>query len=232
MLAGLLAGVDGDDPDRRWLVQGVGGHLSLGLVHDHPHASRLGRSSKRLAISTAAVAASHPLLPCLPPARSSACSRVLVVRTPKVQGTPDSRATCCRPRADSPATYSKWGVSPRITAPRHTTASNCPESASRPAASGSSKAPGVQMTSMSSGTMPSFRNAARAPSTSFSVTTPLKREATTANRRPRPSSVPSRVLMTHPPPRDWTAGAPAFRAWPSDSRCSRPWASSPAGPAP
>ena len=40
------------------------------------------------------------------------------------RGGPVSSATRCRPAAHSPATYSKCGVSPRITAPRQITASN------------------------------------------------------------------------------------------------------------
>jgi len=42
----------------------------------------------RLPISTALMAASKPLLPLLAPARSMACSSVLVVSTPKAIGTP------------------------------------------------------------------------------------------------------------------------------------------------
>ena len=56
-------------------------------------------------------------------ARSIACSIVSHVRTPKPIGTPASCDACARPRAASPATYSKCGVSPRITAPTATIAS-------------------------------------------------------------------------------------------------------------
>jgi len=45
--------------------------------------------SDRRAISMAARAASHPLFPILVPARSTACSRVSAVITPKVMGTPE-----------------------------------------------------------------------------------------------------------------------------------------------
>ena len=77
-----------------------------------PHASRpilrpcAGRYSSlsRLAVSTADRAASAPLLPSLPPARSTAWSHVSVVRTPKATGMPVSRATAAAPLADSPAT--------------------------------------------------------------------------------------------------------------------------------
>lgn len=37
-------------------------------------------------------AASHPLLPDLPPARSKACSIVSVVNTPKATGVPENNA--------------------------------------------------------------------------------------------------------------------------------------------
>src|ERR1051325_11137976 len=46
--------------------------------------------SRTLAICIAAMPASHPLLPCLPPARSNAWSRVSVARTPNSTGTPVS----------------------------------------------------------------------------------------------------------------------------------------------
>ena len=46
----------------------------------------------RLAISTALMAASNPLLPPFAPARSIACSRVFVVSTPNATGTPESDA--------------------------------------------------------------------------------------------------------------------------------------------
>src|SRR5690606_4823025 len=44
----------------------------------------------RLAISSAAMAASAPLLPALVPERSIACSMLSVVRTPNATGTPDA----------------------------------------------------------------------------------------------------------------------------------------------
>src|ERR1022692_449616 len=58
----------------------------------------------KLAISMAVMAASKPLLPPLAPARSMACSSVLVVRTPNATGTPVSAATCATPLAASAAT--------------------------------------------------------------------------------------------------------------------------------
>ena len=46
----------------------------------------LGRTRHRFAISIAVQAASNPLLPALVPARSTACSMVSVVSTPKTTG--------------------------------------------------------------------------------------------------------------------------------------------------
>ena len=43
---------------------------------------------------------------------------VSVVSTPKITGTPVSRLTAATPLLTSATTTSKWGVSPRITAPR------------------------------------------------------------------------------------------------------------------
>ena len=85
---------------------------------------------------------------------ASACSRVLAVIRPNVVGTPLVRPTSEMPRAASPATYSKCGVSPRITQPTHTSASTPPPAASRAAACGSSKAPGTQTTRTSPARMP------------------------------------------------------------------------------
>lgn len=53
------------------------------------------------AISTAASAASNPLLPIFNPARSIACSKVSHVSTPKACGTPVSCADCPIPRVTS-----------------------------------------------------------------------------------------------------------------------------------
>ena len=60
-------------------------------------------SRSRFTISIAVTAASPPLLPILEPARSTACSMVSVVSTPKITGTlpPPAAAT---PFAASPAT--------------------------------------------------------------------------------------------------------------------------------
>ncbi len=56
------------------------------------------------AVSTAARAESAPLFPSLPPARSTACSQVSVVRTPKATGMPCACDTLEAPEAHSPAT--------------------------------------------------------------------------------------------------------------------------------
>ena len=77
-------------------------------------------------ISTAASAASRPLLPSPGTARSSASSTELVVSTPKVIGTPVAAAAAVIPCAQAEAMYSKCGVAPRIRQPRQTTASTRP----------------------------------------------------------------------------------------------------------
>ena len=55
-------------------------------------------------IEQAVEAAAQPLLPALAPARSTACSMVSVVSTPKITGTPLSRPILAMPLAASPAT--------------------------------------------------------------------------------------------------------------------------------
>src|SRR5437588_680024 len=148
VLARLVPGLDRDHADRGRLVEGVRLDLPPGLIDDHSR-SGFGRRSRTSAVSMAAIAASHPLLPCLPPARSRACSKVSVVSTPKTTGTPVSMAASRIPRAAWPATWSKWAVSPRITAPRQITASYPPDAARRFATRGSSKAPGTHTRSRS-----------------------------------------------------------------------------------
>ena len=88
------------------------------------------------------------------------------------------------PCATDAEMYSKCGVSPLMTQPRHTTASYRPASAAHLAACGSSKAPGTSKTSMSLEAAPASLSAARAPSRSRRVTPSLKRETTIAKRRP------------------------------------------------
>ncbi len=75
-----------------------------------------------VAISTAASAASRPLLAGPAAARSTACSTESVVSTPKAIGTPVAAAASLMPCAAAEAMYSKCGVPPRITQPRQTTA--------------------------------------------------------------------------------------------------------------
>ena len=71
-------------------------------------------------MSSAAVAASWPLLDGPSPARARASSAVFVVRSPNETGTCVMRRSMMRREAAS-AMYSKCGVSPRIRHPRHTT---------------------------------------------------------------------------------------------------------------
>ncbi|MNU06034.1 hypothetical protein D3C72_2510700 [compost metagenome] len=52
----------------------------------------------------AETAASQPLLPALVPARSTACSMVSVVSTPKITGTPVESALVATPLATSAET--------------------------------------------------------------------------------------------------------------------------------
>ena len=98
---------------------------------DRAHSRRRVRRCDRgraitVAISTAATAASQPLLAGPSTARSSASSAELVVSTPNVIGTPVAAAAAVSPCATADAMYSKCGVAPRIRQPRQTTASNRP----------------------------------------------------------------------------------------------------------
>ena len=68
-----------------------------------------------LTISTAVRAASSPLWPSAPPARSIACSRLSVVSTPNTTGTPVSSATACDARRALP----RHVVEVRRVAPDH-----------------------------------------------------------------------------------------------------------------
>jgi len=90
----------------------------------------------------AATAASAPLLPPFTPARSSACSMVSQVSTPKPTAHSASIDTCPTPFDTSLATYSKCGVPPRITAPSATAASKRLLRATRRITAGISKVPG------------------------------------------------------------------------------------------
>src|SRR5436853_2580082 len=131
---------------------------------------------KSFAISSAAAAASRPLFPAPGPERSTACSSVSVVSTPKAIGTPVAEAARAMPSAAASAMYSKCIVSPLMRQPRQTTASNSPLSPRRWAVSGISKAPGTRSTvSASAGTSASAKNSC-APRSSPSVISSLKRE--------------------------------------------------------
>src|SRR6185437_14620249 len=145
------------------------------------------------AISSAAAMDSAPLLSPVVAARSRACSTVLTVRTPKMTGTPVSRLASCSPRAHSPETYSKCGVSPRMTQPRATTASYRPDSASLRAATGSSNAPGTRAMSRSSAGPPRSSQAAVAPLRRLATMKSLNLAATMATLRPRATISPSKT---------------------------------------
>src|SRR5690606_41280069 len=105
--AGDLAGGD--------TAFGLGRRLVLAVVVVEAHLA--SSCASRLTISRADRAASAPLLPALVPERSMACSIESTVSTPNATGMPASIDTCARPLVHSPATYSKCGVPPRITAP-------------------------------------------------------------------------------------------------------------------
>src|SRR5690606_2642343 len=88
---------DGDDR----ILAGAARIPSVECLH-RPTASAAAflhpsRRSYRLAISSAASAESHPLLPAFEPALSSACSRVSVVSTPKTTGTSAAAARVATP---------------------------------------------------------------------------------------------------------------------------------------
>src|SRR5438132_3674045 len=133
-------------------------HLQRKLARFSPGAhaySSLVRSTRhRFAISIAASAASQPLFDGPRADRSTACSCVLQVMTPKAMGKRASTAT----RDDSTVTWaainSKCGVSPRSTHPRVTTASKPPRATTMRASVGISNAPGTRRTVMASSAVP------------------------------------------------------------------------------
>src|SRR5690606_26460813 len=133
-----------------------------------------------LTVSKAAMAASAPLLPALVPERSMACSMLSTVSTPKATGIPYSSDTAPTPLTHSPATYSKCGVPPRMTAPRVMMASYCLRSATLRTISGISKAPGTRTMVMSASLTPWRLRVSTAPSTRLSTTKLLKRPTTRA----------------------------------------------------
>src|SRR5690242_9915098 len=97
------------------------------------------------------------------------------------------------PRAHSPATYSKCGVSPRITQPSAITAWYSPLAANLSAASGSSNAPGTRCTFSWSSAPPCARQARVAPSINCETRPSLKRAATMATRQGLASKLDSVV---------------------------------------
>src|SRR5262249_40413663 len=173
----LHGGFAGVMPD---LARGAVGRATFDARGHPPIASSNLRNS--FAISRAASAAPRPFLS--PPLRerSTACSSVKVVNTPKAIGTPVAAAACMMPFEAASAMYSKCIVSPLIRQPRQTIASYSPLSPSRCAVIGISNAPGTWMiVTFSSGTDASASRS-RAPRSSPSVISPLKRETTTAKR--------------------------------------------------
>ena len=71
----------------------------------------------------AACIAEKPLLPCLVPQRSTACSRLSAETTPSITGTPDETEISVKAFAVAWLMRSAWAVAPCTTAPRHTIAS-------------------------------------------------------------------------------------------------------------
>ncbi len=123
-----------------------------------------------------------------------ACSMESTVSTPKATGTPNSMETWARPLVHSPATYSKCGVPPRMTAPRAMMASYSPCCATFCATSGISKAPGARMMVMSFSLTPWRTSASTAPLTRLSTTKLLKRPTTRAYLPCGAMKVPSMVF--------------------------------------
>src|SRR5215471_18059162 len=146
-----------------------------------------------LAISTAAVAASHPLLSGPSPARASASSMEFVVSTPNAIGTRVAAAAAVKPCATADAMNSMCGVSPLIRQPRHTIASNWPPSAACRAATGTSNEPGTRTMVMQSAPTPAAVSAATAPACSRSVMKSWYFDTTIATRRPLAGSLASMV---------------------------------------
>ncbi len=106
---GSRAGLSGPDHPDRPIGTGPPGPtyrdrpIEVGPPQPTP-SNYFGSWPSRLAISMAAAAASKPLLPALVPARSTACSMVSVVSTPKTIGTPVSSWARWTPAAHWPAT--------------------------------------------------------------------------------------------------------------------------------
>src|SRR5689334_11089745 len=141
-------------------------------------------SSSRLAISTAARAASRPFCS----ARASACAGVSHVRIALATAMPWSMATRVTAAPLSLATSSKWYVSPRRTQPTAISASCSSPSAIALSATPISSAPGTRTCVTSSSPTPSLASSSTQARAIRSVSSTLKRAWTTATR----SSLPSR----------------------------------------
>src|SRR4030095_14299653 len=145
-------------------------------------------------ISTAVRPPSQPLFASLEPERSIACSTLLVVKTPKPMGIRYFEMASPIPRVTASDTYSKCGVSPRITAPKQTRASYFPLAAIRSASKGISNAPGTRITVTSFSSPPWLFSPSKAPSRNFSVMKLLNRLTIIPILIPRASSLPSIIL--------------------------------------
>ena len=103
--------------------------------------------------------------------------------------------TVAIPFTHSPATYSKCGVPPLITAPKAIIASYFFVAATRCTTTGNSKAPGALTTLMSALFAPCLTKASMAPASNCSTIKLLKREATIQNLPPLTNKLPSNVFM-------------------------------------
>jgi hypothetical protein len=139
-----------------------------------------------------------------------ACSTLLVVKTPKPMGIRYFEMAFPIPRVTASDTYSKCGVSPRITAPKQISASYFPLAAIRSASKGISNAPGTRMTVISSSSPPRLFNPSNAPSSNFSVMKLLNRLTIIPILIPRASSLPSIIFVMSQ--RDYRP-VTAWRAW-------------------
>ena len=123
--AGLGARADGHEPDRRHLVQHVGGEPCPRAVDDHGVLSLSCRARSRAGRSSRG----RPRRPPIPGCRARRPREPAPARGPRspaprrCTGIPVLRETSAMPRAASFATRSKCAVSPRITAPRQMIAS-------------------------------------------------------------------------------------------------------------
>src|SRR5262245_24189124 len=108
------------------------------------------------------------------------------------------------PRVTASDTYSKCGVSPRITAPKHTSASYFPLAAIRSASRGISNAPGTRITVTSLSSPPWLFSPSNAPFSSFSVIKLLNRLTIIPILIPRASSLPSIILAMSSATKGWS----------------------------